>query len=599
MLKKFLRNYLITLAIFIPLLAFFVLEFGYVVEQRQMDELSRDARLISMILEPHLLEGDRAALAAAVREVERRTAEGVALYLPDGTVVAGSKGQKRQAARPPDMAELHHRGRLTERTGSGMGATAYASITIPIEDDTGKMVGALRVTAPLAASPFSDEISLFGAALVVALTLAAAVLAFTLLTQRRFNDSFDRLLAASQQIAEGVFDAEVPFKGSSGEIGRFSRSLDLIARRLKKLFAEVEAEKELRGAVLGAMSEGVIMVSRSGSTLLVNEAFKRIFSLTDEGKGKPYLEVIRNREIAEIIEEVIREDRPVERDVTLFYPVEKSYKAYALPLHAPEPGVMLVLYDVTEFRRLEEIKSDFVANVSHELRTPLTALKGYVETMLDAPDLDETRRRRFLEVMERNIDRLIRIVNDLLVLSEAERKGTPWHRWEEQTERVDLGEVVSEAVGALRSSMEAKRIELTLDMPQGGGPSLEGDRFLLVEMVINLLENAVKYTPEGGEVKITVRQRDGACELGVEDTGIGIPREHLPRIFERFYRVDKTRSRAEGGTGLGLSIVKHIALLHGGDVRVESRLGEGSAFWVTLRGRGKAKTPPAPTAHPS
>jgi two-component system phosphate regulon sensor histidine kinase PhoR len=245
-------------------------------------------------------------------------------------------------------------------------------------------------------------------------------------------------------------------------------------------------------------------------------------------------------------------------------------------------GTMLIMFDITEFKRLEKIKADFVANVSHELRTPLTAVKGYIETIKDGAYESDEQLERFLDIVSKHTERLINIVNDLLVLSEVEKKSVPWGEETQKTlEDTDLKKVLVSALDALKPRIDAKNINFTMEITESQ-TTTRGDGFLLEQMFINLIDNAVKYTPEGGAVKVTLSKADSAFRVDVEDSGIGIPKEHIPRIFERFYRVDKTRSRKEGGTGLGLSIVKHIAIMHGGKVEVESTEGKGSKFTVTL-----------------
>jgi len=234
-----------------------------------------------------------------------------------------------------------------------------------------------------------------------------------------------------------------------------------------------------------------------------------------------------------------------------------------------------------EFKRLEQIKADLVANVSHELRTPLTAIKGYIET-LENENTSREERNHFLSIVKRNTERLINIVSDLLVLSEIENRNSLFRDDPRQDfEDIDVGEIVFSSLEAVKNNALDKKLNTVLDIEESL-PPLKGNRFLLEQMIINLMDNAVKYTPEGGTIGIRCFKSNSELVLEVFDTGIGIPKEHIPRIFERFYRVDKTRSRKLGGTGLGLSIVKHIVILHGGKIEVQSEEGKGSRFIVTI-----------------
>jgi two-component system phosphate regulon sensor histidine kinase PhoR len=367
-----------------------------------------------------------------------------------------------------------------------------------------------------------------------------------------------------------------------GEIGKVNRALGRMAEKLDELFKEVSLEKGQLEAVLGAMSEGVMVVGSDGKVILINRALKDMFGIKDVSFGKPYWEVLRNREITELVEYTLKTRKTEKKEISLFYPVEKYYLASGIPLNSLEGGAIVVMFDITEFKRLEKIKADFVANVSHELRTPLTAIKGYVETIESEAYEDRDERNHFLNIIKRHTDRLINIVSDLLVLSEIERKESSWEE-EPKTvlEEINFKEIVSSSLEAIKSKIEEKGLRLSLNIKEGL-PVYRGDGFLLEQMFINLIDNAAKYTPEGGAIEIGISKPDSEFIIEVSDTGIGIPKEHLPRIFERFYRVDKTRSRKLGGTGLGLSIVKHIVIMHGGKIEVQSEAGRGSKFIITL-----------------
>ncbi len=264
------------------------------------------------------------------------------------------------------------------------------------------------------------------------------------------------------------------------------------------------------------------------------------------------------------------------------YPEEKYYLANVIPLKSAEKKVIVVMFDITEFKRLENIKADFIANVSHELRTPLTAIKGYTETLEEEAFENPQEQKHFLKIIKRHADRLINIVSDLLVLSEVEGRDV----LSDQNETGDLEDVNIDEV--IRSSLEAlksKAIEKGLKVSFKQSPRdniITASRFLLEQMFINLIDNAVKYTPDHGEIGIEIIDQGKDLVIEIYDTGIGIPKDSLTRIFERFYRVDKTRSRKMGGTGLGLSIVKHIVIVHGGKIDVKSEEGKGSTFCISL-----------------
>jgi signal transduction histidine kinase len=329
------------------------------------------------------------------------------------------------------------------------------------------------------------------------------------------------------------------------------------------------------------MSEGVMVTSSNGKVILINHALREMFRIKDDPYQKPYWEVLRNRELIDLVENVFKERNSAKKEISIFYPIERYYLANAIPLDSPGKEVIVVIFDISDFKRLEKIKADLIANVSHELRTPLTAIKGYIETLEEGCESPEER-MHFLNIIKRHTDRLINIVSDLLVLSEIESKESLWKEESKADfEEIDFKEIVTSSFEALKSKISEKKLQASFDVKENL-PSFKGNRFLLEQMLINLIDNAVKYTPEGGTIGVRVTQLDSRFRIEVFDTGIGIPKEHLPRIFERFYRVDKTRSRKLGGTGLGLSIVKHVAIIHGGKVEVESEEGKGSKFIITL-----------------
>ena len=313
---------------------------------------------------------------------------------------------------------------------------------------------------------------------------------------------------------------------------------------------------------------------------MINAAMEQMFGLkSDLIVGKPSIEVIRNHPLNEFIRTTLKSPANRSIEIVLQTPEERIFTVQASTVAAEESvlGAVFVFHDVTELKRLVRIRKDFVANVSHELRTPLTSIKGYIEALLDGAKDDPQKCRQFLEVAQRHADQLNNLITDLLQLSQIESGRYEWKR-----EQINTGDLIEKAVGLMRPTAEKKRQSLTVS--SGGAiPFITGDPDKLAQVLINLLDNAVKYTPEGGKITVTTSQANaGFIEISMTDTGIGVPPKDLPRIFERFYRVDRARSREVGGTGLGLSIVKHIVETHGGVVRVKSAPGKGSQFTVTL-----------------
>ena len=346
--------------------------------------------------------------------------------------------------------------------------------------------------------------------------------------------------------------------------------------------ADLEQEQAKATAILDGMIEGVIAVDGRDIIILMNERARTMFALdTTRGERKPFLEVIRNQDLHEVFRESRErgEGAVSRRELYLANPVERRVQVNAVPLRLSpdEVGVVMVLHDVTELRRLEQVRTEFVANVSHELRTPLTAIHGYLETLLAGALEERENARRFLEIVFRHTERLGRLLNDLTDLSNIELG-----RVSLKLAPTRLDEVVEAVLAIMSPRAVSSRVTLRSQVPPDL-PTVLADRDRLVQVVINLVDNAIKYTPEGGRVTVKAEARaDGQVAVDVVDTGIGIPPIDLPRITERFYRVDKARSRELGGTGLGLAIVKHLVVAHGGQLRIESEPGRGTTVRVTV-----------------
>jgi len=385
----------------------------------------------------------------------------------------------------------------------------------------------------------------------------------------------------ARQMSGGNFLVRAPTR-STDEIGTLGRSLNVMASRLREKIQDLEQEQSKTTAILDAMVEGVIAVDGQEHILLMNERARAMFGLGGiRGEGKPFLEVIRNADLHEIFRAVHAgaEAGPIRRELLLTSPATRTLSVNAVRLAIPgdRPGMVMVLHDVTALRQLERVRTEFVANVSHELRTPLTAIQGYLETLLSGALDERENARRFLEIVLRHSERLGRLLNDLTDLSNIELGKVTLRR-----EPVRIADVVGSVIDIIAPRAARARVTVGARIPADLA-EVSADRDRLSQILINLIDNAVKYTPEGGSVTVTARNReDGTIEVAVADTGIGIPPADLPRITERFYRVDKARSRELGGTGLGLAIVKHLVMAHGGELRIESEQERGTTVRFTL-----------------
>jgi two-component system phosphate regulon sensor histidine kinase PhoR len=386
------------------------------------------------------------------------------------------------------------------------------------------------------------------------------------------------------ELSQAVLDQKPPRKflisanPESRKIGLALETLVDRQRELEERFREGEFSVQ---AVFGAMLDGLVVVDDRRRVRMMNREFRRMFGLEHAEPGEPLLEVIRHASVDRLVLEAIRVREARRESIQLSRgPSEgREMEVSAVPLgenSAPTEGAVILFHDVTQLRQMEEVRRDFVANVSHELRTPLSIFRGYLETLLDDPQQPPGELLRILEVMERHSDRLYALVEDVLSLARLESPAA-----ELDLSEINLPEFLPEILDDWKKRLEAKQLKSRLDVPLEF-PKLAADESRLQEIIYNLLDNAVKYSQAGGAITLRAAVEGDQVRISVSDEGIGIRENDLPRIFERFYRADKARSRELGGTGLGLSIVKHIAQLHGGSAQAQSELGKGTTISVLL-----------------
>lgn len=329
------------------------------------------------------------------------------------------------------------------------------------------------------------------------------------------------------------------------------------------------------------MESGVLVLNEEGNIIYKNAFFDKAFRLKKDVIGKKVTQVIEDKDLKEAIENCYKDTIDLEENIYLdLTRAGNVYKARLVATGSKEKNnfnLILFIRDITEEKRLEDIKRDFVANVSHELRTPLASIKGYSETLIDGAMDDKKVSKNFLNIIDKQATRMARLIDDLLILSRIESEP-----FKVETKSLDIATLAKSTVSSLNKHAIDKKIDLQLTI-ENNLPKVHGDEDRLEQVFVNLIENAIKYTPEEGKVFINIYKKDENVVTTVKDTGLGIPKVDLPRIFERFYRVDKARSREMGGTGLGLAIVKHIIQGHGGDIKVESEMGKGTEFLFTLK----------------
>lgn len=585
--KQFISSFVI---IFVVLFLFTFLVIG---ELKSYDEsLTREglltsANLASEVLKPYLESGDEKEIQNLVTRLGLETNVRITVIDENGTVLGDSSrdpaGMENHAQRP-EIKDAY----LSEIGESSRYSTTLQKemfyVAVPLRGQNGAVTAVVRTALPLsfienALRPIEYKVIYLGAAL----TLFALLL--SLVMSKKVTKSLGGIINISEELAKGNLNVNIPVTNKKGEIPKITIALNQMARRLNELFKQLSREKNQLEAVLSAMSEGVMVVSRDGKVLISNGALRKMFNLKEDPAGKPYWEIVRNRELTKLVESVLENWNPDDREIFYLYPDERYYFANVIPLDSPEKEIIVVMFDITDFKRLEKIKADFIANVSHELRTPLTAIKGYTETLEEDAYESPEDQKHFIKIIKRHTDRLINLVSDLLVLSEVEgRDSLSRESSKSDFEEISIDEIVKSSIEALRAKAADKCLDVSINA-QEENLKINANRFLLEQMFINLIDNAVKYTPDGGKVGISLGRKNSSVSIEISDTGIGIPKEHLPRIFERFYRVDKTRSRNLGGTGLGLSIVKHIVITHGGKIDVQSEQGKGSTFSITLPSR--------------
>jgi two-component system, OmpR family, phosphate regulon sensor histidine kinase PhoR len=361
----------------------------------------------------------------------------------------------------------------------------------------------------------------------------------------------------------------------SDELGTVARALDASVQELGGRLEELSRDRARMEAILSGMVEGVLVVDRGGRLQLVNHAAQKMLRVEPQATGRPYVEVIRHPDIAEQLATALAGQTVESRELALTRDPGKTFVARAAPVSSTGgAGAVLVLHDITDLRRADQIRRDFVANVSHELRTPLTAIRGYVEALLDEPT-DPHGTRRFLEIIARHSTRMERLVKDLLRLARLDARQETL-----ETAICDMRQIFNAVLTDVAPTIETKQQHVTVDVPDEA-TQVEADPAKLHDVVRNLVENAVNYSPEGASIALSAAAGHGLFTITVADSGPGIPPEDLGRVFERFYRVDKSRARP-GGTGLGLAIVRHLVELHGGEAAAANKRDGGAEFTVTL-----------------
>lgn len=517
----------------------------------------------------------------------------VSFVRTDGVVVGDSdvsrlalRNLENHASRPEIRdAMLNGMGHAERRSATLREPMAYVAIRVrngavgatPVQSSVnpGTFDGVVRLATPL--SDIEASLTELRQALGVAILLALvmAVLLSSLAAQLA-SRGIRTLVDAAGRMARGDLNVRIGMSGTD-EFAQLSLALDQLAQGLSNTVGELSEERDRLGAILRGMQEGVLVLDVNGSVTLTNPALREMLLLGHEAIGRTVLEVVRHAELKELLDRAVTSPEAVSAVIEVVGLKPRVLLVRAARLRTEEDGVFAVFVDVTEMRRLESLRRDFVANVSHELRTPVAAILSATETIEAASEQDNQARRRFLPIIARNAQRLGQLVEDLLEISRIESRELKLH-----LEKIDLSVGVEHAV-ALFLERADKRSLTILQEVEPERFWVIADRRALEHVLTNLIDNAVKYSSQGGTIRTFAEASSGFIRFSIEDSGPGIPSKHLPRLFERFYRVDAGRSRELGGTGLGLAIVKHMTEAMKGTVSVESTEKIGTTFSVSLR----------------
>ena len=520
---------------------------------------------------------DNAALNSWVKNAAANGVR-VTLISSDGTVLADSESETQtmetHAGRPEVLQALQNgEGQSMRYSVSVKRPLLYYAVRTNFPDGTPVI---LRLALPV--ERIDQELATFRTRLwlwsLLILLLSAVV---ALLISRSYTDRIERLREFSVRVAEGDF-RPLPGDGKGDTLESLGFSLNQTAQRLDRTIRTLTEERNLSSAILGSMVEGVAVVNGVERLVFANPGFAQILGLdVPPVSGSSLLEVVRQTELIEAVRRVLAGEPRVEAEIVTGTLRQHYFAATVASVRAGETsGAVIVLHDITELRKLERVRRDFVANVSHEFRTPLTAIQGFSETLLAGAVNDPNNRDRFLGIILEHSRRLARLTEDLLRLSEMDAE-----RLELEVRRLAVSQLVESCYETAQHRAAEKGLTLSLQLPDRL-PDIAGDSRRLQEVLQNLLDNAIQYTLPGGKIVLSAEAQNDEVIFTVSDTGIGIPRSDQPRIFERFYRVDAARSREAGGTGLGLSIAKHLIEVHGGRIWVESEVGEGSQFHFSI-----------------
>ncbi|MBI5359374.1 MAG: HAMP domain-containing protein [Planctomycetes bacterium] len=543
-----------------------------------LDEVREQLRNTAYLVGTNLTATDVGRVNLKIKELSTSIDARITLIFSDGSVLADSEADINR------MENHNSRPEVVAARAEGTGYAIRYSNTLGVEmmycamPLDGREGGIVRVAIPLERIKAVTHRIYFAVGIAfLVLTGLAAGMGYWLVS--RIVRPIGAMVNAAEAISAGDFDKKVE-DIPADEMGILARAINSMSGELRKKFAEIGHEKDTLNTVLSGIREGVIAVDGRDKILFANHEAGVLLDFDTTKASDTYIwEAVRNDRLIRFVKEYRANPSTVPAFSDINAPGLRQLRVYCASIAGPqEPSgsMVIVVSDITDAMKYEQLRRDFVANVSHELRTPLTFIKGYVETLQDLPPEERDKAKEFLAIIEKNVKQLTNLVEDLLDLARLEsREGIARMR------PADIGEVVRRVLDNFKPAVMGKGHNVIVDISEGL-PLMQADSDLLEKAIGNLIDNAVKYTPAGGRIEVCVKPSDKAVRIEVRDNGIGIPQADMERIFERFYRVDKSRSREMGGTGLGLAIVKHIVQLHHGEVTVQSTPGKGSVFTISM-----------------
>lgn len=545
------------------------------------EKLTSEAYILSQVLSRDVQTGNIEHMKTLLEDMSDKLHTRITVINRQGKVLGDTSYDVTQMTnhleRPEIQAALRgDKGKEVRFSTTLMTDLLYVSQPIYNEN---QVIGVVRLSTPM--KEVKDILQSINSNFLIAF-IPGLMIALLLVYRTSVNitNPIKEIKNAAVDITHGMLDRSINIIRKD-EIGELARAIDFMAMSLKEKISNIKNENIKMEAILSSVVNGIIAVDSQKNILFINPIAQKMLSISKTDiTGKHLLKVIRNNKIDNMIKSILENTGYDENEIILNYPEEKIFRLYSNAIKQTDSkeiiGIIIIIQDITEIKRLEKMRSEFVANVSHELKTPLTSIKGFVETLKSGAIEDHDAATRFLNIIEDEADRLNRLISDILSLSELENKKS-----KPRLEVIDTANKIMEIVSMLQNQAGKKNINLQTNVAEDVN-MLKGDQDQFKQMLINLIDNAVKYTPEGGNVEVTAYNSGSDVVIRIKDNGIGIAKDHIPRLFERFYRVDKARSRNVGGTGLGLAIVKHIALQLDCKIDVQSEVGKGTEFILTI-----------------